>query len=395
MPMPQTALLAKKILTPESVVSEGVILAEADKIIAIESLGQAHFDEASFRLNGGTVVDCRNYTLVPGFIDLHVHGAGGRDFMETSSQAVLTISRLLAAHGTTSYLATTMTASPVATLNALDNLGQQVGERTGGATILGIHLEGPFINEKRRGAHPAEHLQSPSQSIFDELLKISAGHIKRVTLAPELEGALDLIRHIRAAGAFVSLGHSEATLAETLLAIKAGATGATHTYNGMREFNHREPGILGAIFTEPRLWAEIIADGVHVDPVAIQVLLSCKGFQKTLLVTDAVSATGMPDGTYELAGMPIDLQQGVARTATGQLAGSTLTQEVALKNLMRWCSLPLEEAIYTLTRNPAKAIGVEHRKGALHPGYDADLTALDDDLNVRLTMAAGQIVYQA
>jgi N-acetylglucosamine-6-phosphate deacetylase len=392
--MPQTAILAKKIITPGSVIPDGALLVEEGKILDVGTPAQIHFDEAEFQLRGWQVVDCREFTLVPGFIDLHVHGAGGKDFMEGTPEAVEVISKVLASHGTTSYLATTVTASPIATIRAVENLGKYCEKETGGARMLGLHLEGPFINEKKRGVHPPEHIRKPSQRIFDELFNRSGEKVKLVTLAPELEGALELIPHIRAVGAFISMGHSNATLAEALTAIECGILQATHTFNAMREFNHRNTGILGAIFTDSRVWAELIADGIHVDPVAIQVLLRCKGFQKMLLITDSTSATGMPDGPYEVGGVKMQVSSGICRDGNGNLAGSTLTQDRALRNMLEWCPMPLEEAIYMLTRNPAKAIGVEASKGALHPGHDADLTALDDALNVRLTVSAGQIVFQ-
>jgi N-acetylglucosamine-6-phosphate deacetylase len=205
---------------------------------------------------------------------------------------------------------------------------------------------------------------------------------------------MELVHNAKSKGVRVSVGHSNATFQETLQAIDAGASHATHTYNAMREFSHREAGILGAVLTDERVWAEVIADGVHVDPTAIKILLRCKGLRKTVLITDAISATGMPDGEYQLGGFVIKVADGVCRDSEGTLAGSTLTQDRALQNMMRWTGLPLEEAIYMATQNPARAIGVDGQKGMVGPGYDADMVLLDDDLSVYMTICEGKIMYQ-
>jgi N-acetylglucosamine-6-phosphate deacetylase len=388
--MNRLAILAKKIVTPDTIIQDGVVLVERPKILEVGTRLQVHFEENEFR-----ILHCEQQTLVPGFIDVHIHGGGGRDVMEGTREALEVISRILARHGTTSYLATTVTASPIATIRAVESLGNLMDEEIVGARVIGLHLEGPFINEKKRGVHPPEHIRKPSIRIFDELLKMSSFRVRLITLAPEIEGALELIRNARAKGVLVSMGHSNATLEEAIQAINAGVTQATHTFNAMRDFSHRDPGIVGAILTNLDVWAEIIADGVHVDPAVVNILLKCKGFRKILLVTDAISATEMPDGQYQLGSLNVVVSNGVCRVPEGQLAGSTLTQDRALRNMVSWTGLPLEEAVYVATQNPARAVGVDQQKGSLRPGYDADLVLLDDDYKVHATICEGRIVYHS
>ncbi|MGH9962883.1 MAG: N-acetylglucosamine-6-phosphate deacetylase, partial [Pyrinomonadaceae bacterium] len=295
---------------------------------------------------------------------------------------------------TTSYLATTVTASPITTIQAVESLGKLMQEEIEGARILGLHLEGPFISEKKRGVHPPEYIRNPSARIFDELVKMSNSQVKLITLAPENPGAREFIEHIRSKGIVVSLGHSNASCEVARQAILAGATNATHTFNAMRDFNHREPGILGAVLTDSRVWAELIADGVHVDPTAVEMLLRCKGTRKILLITDAIAATGMPDGDYQVGSVSVKVSQGVCRSPEGVLAGSTLTQDAALRNMVGWTGIPVEEAIYMLTRNPAESLGVSGSKGSVQPGKDADLVLLDDNLRVQATVCEGTLISQ-
>jgi len=388
--MSRLAILTRRVITPEAILPGGVVLVEDKKILEVGSRKQVKFDEGEFQ-----TIRCEEQTLVPGFIDVHIHGGGGRDVMEGSREALDVISAVLTKHGTTSFLATTVTASPITTIRAVESLGKLMTEDTPGAKILGVHLEGPFISEKKRGVHPPEHIRKPSIRIFDELFKISGSNIKLITLAPEVEGGLELVQNARSKGVRVSIGHSNATFQEAVLAIDTGASHATHTYNAMREFNHRDPGILGAVLTDSRVWAEVIADGVHVDPAAVNMLLKCKGLRKVVLITDAISATDMPDGQYQLGSFVIKVSNRICRSPEGQLAGSTLTQDRALRNIIRWSGLPRDEAIYMLTQNPAEAIGVAGQKGMVQSGYDADLVLLNEDLSIHKTICEGRIAYQA
>ena len=387
--MNKLAIFTKKVITPERVIPQGVVLIEGKKILEVNKRFTVHFDEREFE-----IYHCENWTLLPGFIDVHVHGSDGRDVMEGTREAIEVISRFLAGHGTTAYLATTVTASPFATLQAVESLGRLIPEETGGARIMGLHLEGPFISEMKRGVHPAEYIRNPSIPTLDEFVKWSNNQIKVITMAPEVPGGLEFIRHARSMGILVSMGHSNATFNEAKESIEAGITHATHVFNAMREFNHRDPGILGAVLSDDRIWAELIADGVHVDPMVIEILLRCKGPQKILLVTDAISACGQPDGEYQVGPLRVTVTQGVCRNLEGRLAGSTLTQDRALQNMMRWTKASLAEASFMTSRNPAQSIGIANLKGSIEPGLDADLILLDDDLNVQMTFCEGRLVYR-
>ena len=385
--MPKFAVFTKKIITPDTVIPQGVVLVEGTKILEAGTRFDVAFDEGEFE-----ALHFEQKTLVPGFIDVHIHGARGRDIMEGTRDAIEVVSRHLAVHGTTSYLATTVTASPIETIQAVENLGKLVPQETGGARILGLHLEGPFISQEKRGVHPPEHIRPPSTRIFDELVKMSNDQVRLITVAPEVPGGLDFIQHIRSKGVLVSLGHSNATYEVAQQAIQAGASNATHTFNAMRDFSHRQPGVLGAVFTDSTVWAELIADGAHVDPVAIQMLLKCKGHRRILLVTDAISAAGMPDGDFQLGSLLVKVSQGVCRVPEGALAGSTLSLDRALRNMMSWTGIPLEEAVYMTGRNAAESIGVARTKGSIEQGLDADMVLLNDDLTVHATFCEGKLI---
>ena len=386
--MKRLAVTAGRVMTPDRVILDGVVLVEGPKILEVGSRRAVRFSRDEFQVVGHS-----QQLLAPGFIDVHTHGAMGRDVMEGTDEALEVISRFLAGHGTTSFLATTVTASPIATLQAVEALGSQVDRPLPGARMLGLHLEGPFINPEKRGAHTAKYIRRPSTLIFDQLLACSSHQIKLITVAPEVEGGLELIRFARAKGVVVSLGHSNATLEETMAAIALGAGNATHTFNAMRPFSHRDPGILGAVLTAPEIWAELIADGVHVSPAAINLCIQCKSARRILLISDAVSATGMPEGQYRLSDIEITLSGGICRTREGQLAGSTLTQDQALRNMVRWSHLPLEAVLGMLTRNPAQSLGIAESKGTLAEGRDADMVLLDRNLRVNTTIIQGEVSH--
>ena len=388
MAMNRLAVTARKIITPDTVILDGVVLVEGPKILEVGSRQEIRFTETEF-----PILDGLHHFLVPGFIDVHIHGALGRDVMEGTSEALDVISQAVVRHGTTAYFATTVTASSLKTLQAVEALGSQVGQPRRGARMVGIHLEGPFINSEKPGIHPVEHIHPPSVPIFDELLVHSGDHIKIITVAPEVEGGLELVRHARSKGVVVSIGHSNATLEEAQEAIRLGATNATHIFNAMRAFSHRDPGILGALLSNSDVWVELIADGVHVSPVAINLLLKCKQSSRILLITDSISASGMPDGQYRIGDCEVMLSGGVCRSREGRLAGSTLTQDQALRNLLRWSGLPMEEIVYMLTKNPAESTGLADCKGSLGPGQDADMVLLKMDLTVQTTIVQGEVSY--
>jgi N-acetylglucosamine-6-phosphate deacetylase len=387
--MTTTALYASRILTPEEEISDGVIVVEADHIVSI-----GHRDQ--IRVPPGAIdYVATGSTIVPGFLDLHIHGAGGHDVMEANPRALDQITSTVARYGTTSIVATTVTAPVDETCSSLAGIARyirshEIAEQGGplAAEILGIHLEGPFISKARRGAHPSDSIAMPSVEMLDKFLKASDGLVKIVTLAPELPGAMAVIESALAAGVVVAIGHTDADYEQSRAAIQAGARHAAHVYNAMRPFSHRDPGVIGAILTDPEVTAEIIADGVHVAGPAIQVLLGAKGFDTVLLVSDGMAATGMPDGKYRLGNFDVSVHGGVCRNAEGRLAGSTLTLDYALRNIVA-LGLPFADAVRMATVLPARRLGLAGKKGILAVGADADLVVLTPELRIAGVMTRG------
>lgn len=337
-------------------------------------------------------------TLAPSFFDVHFHGAAGHDLMEATPEAIGAIGTLLARHGTASYLATTVTAPLDATLRAVEGLAKLIEKPEQiraqhdrpCARPIGIHLEGPFLSHSKRGVQPAEYLLAPDIATFDRLYEAGGGHVRLMTLAPELPGAVELARHATTRGVRVSVGHSNADAAETRAAIAAGAASATHTFNAMRPLDHREPGILGVVLTDDRVYAELICDGIHSDPQMAKLWWRSKGEERGILITDGMSATGMPDGEYQLGGFAVQVANGRAM-ARGVLAGSVLTLDRALSNFVEFTGAPLEKALRLLTANPAAMTGMNGRAGALTVGAPANLVAVDAAGRLVASMVEGQL----
>jgi N-acetylglucosamine-6-phosphate deacetylase len=337
------------------------------------------------------VLDFPGATLAPAFLDVHIHGAAGHDAMEATPAALDAIGGFLASRGTASFLATTVTAPLDATLRAVSGLAKLIARpaREAVAQPLGIHLEGPFLSHAKRGVQPPEHLLVPDITTFDRLFAAAEGHVRLMTLAPELPGAAELTAHATRRGVRVSLGHSDATAAETRAAIAAGAVSATHTFNAMRALDHREPGILGVVLTESALFAELICDGIHTAPEMVRLWWRAKGPEHAILVTDAISAAGMPDGEYQLGGFTVQVAEGRA-IARGVLAGSLLTLDRALANLVAFAGAPLEQALRALTVNPATMIGAEDEAGSLAAGQPANLVAVSAAGRLLASIVRGQ-----
>jgi N-acetylglucosamine-6-phosphate deacetylase len=334
---------------------------------------------------GAREIHVTDKIAVPGFVDVHIHGAGGHDVMEGSTEALGTVARTVAQHGTTSFLATTVTANLEATCRSVEGMAKYIAAQhateEARAEVLGIHFEGPFISPLRRGVHPAEWIKQPSAELLDRFLRAAAGNARILTLAPEVFGAMPCIDAARKAGLVVALGHTDATYEQARAAIARGARHAVHVYNAMRPFSHRDTGVIGAMLTSPDITAELIADGVHVDEPAMRMLLQAKGAGGVILVSDGTAATGMPDGTYTLGTLQVTVSGGVCRNAEGKLAGSTLTLDRALRNIVA-LGTPLVDAVRMLTLNPASLLGIEFKKGALRVGADADVVLLDDAVHV-------------
>jgi N-acetylglucosamine-6-phosphate deacetylase len=387
--MATTLLHVGKAITPKGEIADAAILFRDGEI---EMVGP----RAAMELPAGAEeVLATESTVIPGFVDVHIHGAGGRDVMEADETALSTISGRLAAFGTTSLLATTVTASADETVRAVEGIAKYISGQyqtnDARAEILGIHFEGPFLSKARRGVHPAEWLQPPSAELLQRFLHAAAGNARILTIAPELLGAMPCIDAARSLGMVVSMGHTDATYEQARAAVAHGAHHATHVYNAMRPFTHRDPGVIGAVLTAREVTAELIADGIHVDEIAMKVLLQAKGAQGVVLISDGISATGMPDGKYMLGGLEVAVSGGVCRNAEGRLAGSTLTLDRALRNIVK-LGIPLSDAVRMLTLNPATLLGIEFKKGALRTGADADIVLLNEGHEIERVWARGTSV---
>jgi N-acetylglucosamine-6-phosphate deacetylase len=342
------------------------------------------------------VLDYPGATLAPAFLDVHIHGCSGHDVMEATPEALRAVGSFLASRGTGSYLATTVTAPLETTLRSLSQLAKLLSQSTPEAQArpLGIHLEGPFLSHQKRGVHPPADLLEPSCATFDRLYEAAEGHVRLMTLAPELPGAAELAAHATARGVRISMGHSNATAAETRACIASGAVSATHTFNAMRALDHREPGILGTVLTNDDLFAELICDGIHTSPEIVKLWWSAKGPQRAILVTDAMSATGMPDGEYLLGGFPVQVANGKAMSG-GVLAGSVLTLDRALTNFIAYTGASLEQALRLLTANPASMVGLADQAGSLTVGRPANLVAIGVAGNLLASFVQGQQAHSS
>ena len=333
--------------------------------------------------------------VLPGFIDEHIHGAGGADTMDGSVEALSVMADTLTREGTTTFLATTMTQSPENIYRALTAVKDyRALKRSAGARVAGVHLEGPFIAEAHKGAQPAQYIAKPSVDTFEAYQKASGESIKIVTLAPEVEGAAELVKYLTARGIVSSVGHTSAKHAAVLEAVASGASHVTHTFNAQSPLHHREIGVVGSALLMDELTAELIADTVHVSVPAMKLLEKCKG-ENLILITDAIRAKGLGDGESELGGQKVFVKNGEARLADGTLAGSVLRMNVALKNIVEKVGVPFERAAKFATENPARALGIFEETGSIEVGKKADFAVLDRDFEVLLTVRDGEIVYRA
>jgi N-acetylglucosamine-6-phosphate deacetylase len=382
------AITAQLAYTPLEGIEKPIVLIEGETILSISS---RHSQE----LPAGTpLIDFKDAILTPGFVDIHIHGGAGHDVMRADAEGFSVVEQLIAAHGVTAYLPTTITAPMEQTLQALDRLADEIeaGPKrkamNARAMPLGIHLEGPFLGHARRGVHPPDQLMKPSVQTFDRFWQAARGHIKIMTIAPELEGACEVVAAAVRRGVCISMGHSDATLAQTRAGVNAGARNATHIFNAMRPLDHREPGILGEVLTNPQITAEIIADGIHVDPLIVKLVLQAKGLEKTVLVTDATPGTAMPDGHYRLGTFEFEVKDGKA-VCNGKLAGSTLTMDRAVRNAQQFAGINLQQALRPATLNPARVAGLDGR-GKLEAGARADILVMNSAGEIQRTIVGGQ-----
>ncbi len=380
-----TALVNAHVRTPEDEITAATVVLEDSSIVAV---GERLPPPA-----GAKVVDLAGLNLLAGFIDLHVHGGGGFSLMTEDAEEIRSYARWVVSKGITSFLATLAAASRpqmerwLATVSAL---GEEVD---GGAHPLGAHLEGPFLNPKHKGALLPAALRPPDRAEFLGYVRAAGGRLKVIVVAPELPGAAEVIGVAREQGLVVSMGHTDATYEEAREAISHGVTQATHCFNAMRPFHHRDPGCLGAILASPQVTAELIGDGVHVHPGAMALLLRAKGPVRTILVTDGVAPTGLGSGTYSFGGRPVVVKDGVFILPDGTISGSAATMDHMVRNLVELGLVSLQEASRMASLNAATVLGLDRRKGRVAPGFDADLVALDESLEVAMTFVGGQLVY--
>lgn len=375
----------QRILHGDRWLNDALITVNVDGVIdAIEPFEpQQHVDP----------IDLGEVSLLPGMIDSHVHGAQGCDVMDASHESLNTMSRYFASLGVTAFVATTVTA-PVAKIRcALKQVAKSKQQGVDGAEILGAYLEGPYFTEKNRGAHPTAWFRDLSVEELDDWISYSDNQLLKVALAPEKSGALKAIRYLNEQGVQVMLGHTDASYDQVQQALDAGASGIVHCYNGMRGLHHRDPGVVGAGLLHPNSYVEMIADGHHVHPAAIDIAHHCCGSRMTL-ITDAMSATGMPNGRYTLGEYTVEMNDGVVTVDTGSLAGSTLTLVQAVKNIQQWLSLPLEQAWLMASLTPAKSLGLEHLFGSLEVGKRASMVAIQSDFSIIKTWVNGRIVFE-
>lgn len=385
----KTAFTARRLYTPVEEIPNPLLLVDGGRISKVASR-----DAASVPANT-SVVDFGDAILAPGFLDIHIHGGAGLDVMRASLSELPRLAQFLSSHGVTGYFATTVAAPLDATCAALERLADAIDDKAlanGGpsqARPLGIHLEGPFLSHKRRGVHPPEYLVEPTIPVFEKLWQAARGHVRMLTIAPEIPGALEVIAEAARRNVCVSIGHSDAELPAALEAVKAGARHATHTFNAMRPLDHRNPGIIGEVLSNDTMTADIIVDGIHVSPEVVKVFLQAKGPDRAVLITDAMSATGMPNGRYQLGPIQVDVADGKA-TANGSLAGSVLTMDRAVHNVTKFSNWTLREAVRAATFNPAKAAGLSSDYGKLEVGAVADFVVLNAAGEVLKTIVGGR-----
>lgn len=359
----------------------------------IQTVGQEMLDKVACQ----EVIKLPNsYHVIPGMIDVHIHGADGADTMDGTYQSMKRIANVLPKEGVTSFLATTMTQKQEKIEYALQNAAHYIqGEQPyGHAELLGVHLEGPFISEKRSGAQPIASIMKPNLNMFQRWQELALGSIKLVTIAPELEGSLEIIRYLSKHGVIASIGHSDATYEEVVKGIEAGASHITHLFNGMRGLHHREPGVVGAALLHDELSAELISDGIHVRPELVKLAFQQKGREKVLLITDAMRAKCLGEGVYDLGGQKVTVQNGKAALHDGTLAGSVLKMMDAVRNTMKYTGCSIQDILYMTSVNPAKQLQIFNRKGSLSSGKDADLVVLDEKLEIVMTFCRGQLAYR-
>lgn len=381
----KTYITGGTLVTPHHILPGHTLVIEDKKIAAIGS------NELPLE-PGAAVISANGYWIVPGFIDVHTHGAMGVGAMDATLEAIQRMARFKARHGVTSYLPTTWSATPERVMAAIENIAN-CPQPEDGAHHLGVHVEGPYLNVAHKGAQRPEVIRPPDPEEYEAWLE--TGAVRLVTLAPELDGALDFVDRALPAGVEFAIGHSGATYEQVVEAADHGVRQVTHLFNGMMGLHHRRPGTLGGCLVDDRLYTQLIVDGVHLHPEMVKLAVRAKSPARTILITDAMRGAGLADGDYDFDGQVMSVRDGVSRTPEGGLSGSTLTMDQGLRNLINFTGLPLQEVLPMATSVPAEAMGWAGRKGVLAPGAYADIVFLNAALEVSKTMVLGRIVYEA
>lgn len=384
-------IINANIVQPDRLVDSGYIRIQKDKIVEVGKMGKCLEVPEDARF-----YDCRGKTVIPGMIDIHVHGAGGSDFMDATPEAFDRIAGVLAKEGTTSYLATTMTNPAEGIKEALicANSYLKNHNRQGLPEMIGVHLEGPFINEAQKGAQPKSAIMLPDALLFKEWQKLSGDAIKIVTFAPELDEDDRLLNELRRQNIIASIGHSNATYEEAISAMDNGVSHATHLFNGMRGMHHRELGVVGAALLHGGMYVEIIPDGNHFHPDLTKMAVKMKGIEQILVITDGMRAKGLPDGHYDLGGNDVTVKDGICLLTEGSsLAGSIVSMNDARMNFGKWTGLAIGDQVQVTSVNQAKRLGIFDRKGSIEVGKDADVVVLGVDGEVELTLCKGVAAY--
>jgi N-acetylglucosamine-6-phosphate deacetylase len=371
------------IITPREEIPDGIVTTEGEKIKHVEKWEENRYER---------LLDLRGCYVAPGLVDIHVHGGGGYDAM--GPKGLEGLSRFLAEGGVTSFLPTTHTAPHEKLVEAAEGIGREIKGGVSGATPMGIHMEGPYISPEMCGAQNEVYVRPPDKGELEEVSRASGGRLRVVTLAPEAEGALEAIRWLASRGVVSAAGHTDSTFETMEKAIDAGLYYASHVFNRMRLFHHRNPGAAGAALADDRVTVELVADGFHLHPATLRIASLVKGPGKVTLVSDSIPPTGLPDGEYAFGGLKITVAGGKSLLESGRLAGSTITLSDAVRNMVRLAGVSLPEAVEMASTTPARIAGASGRKGRLAPGMDADITVLDGDFIPVLTVVSGEIVYR-